>query len=1282
MDRMSRMGKRHNARRKVAGWLATVMIAGSMITPAYGVSGIEEGSVGYKGDNYIDLSGKTTYRGIKLADGASVTKEDLEKNANQLNIEDFGAVSLEKREAGDEDTHAIENTKAINEAIQTAAMDGGGVVIVPEGTFRTYTIELEDNVNLYLSEGAVIQAAKPTMYDWWGNQISEAEDYDEDGNPGNYLQPEVNIYAGLQDGGHTYFGNSLIYAADKQNIMIYGEGRLDGSQMNDEGVIEQVLMGNDPANPADRTGQINTWYGNKGIALLRCENVVLSDFDILNCGHFAIIMEGTKNMLVDNMVIDTVRDAFNIDCGQDVTIRNSRFNSLTDDAIVFKASYGAGLMQPVQNCLVENCVVSGYDAGSVLAGTFTTDKQVATDLDGPTARIKFGTESTCGYNRVTIDGVRFERSRGFCMEAVDGSPIHDIIMVNAEMDTISSSPIYIRIGNRGRYPVTGNSTETWVNGRNNVRLTNTGWILPQNGGDSDYTWQEYPIKQYFPAYNYVRDAVEMSNGIKVQVVNQENPAQLNENNWFEDEATGKLYQYKWDKDEHTYVVDWESEILTPNSSVSDGLDQEETDETEEIATSSNAQEADSSDNEAVKEEDLKDEISEILGDTEEIATSSNAQKATPSVAEMIEGSEAGKELLEVMKQNEEIASKLSTKKATPSIAEYVDLMDWKSVILTDEQETLVTAVEKLQKVNGTNKKAASAKLATASNVDQRYYYGDAVGYDGLASAYNIFVGNVKVTNVDPRYPITLAGLVDSKIKNVTFENIDVTYRGGIRMQDAVEQQLVSTSWEYTQYMTAPSKQTLHWLSNTFFSKNASLLPRVIWDDESETWEDDPYNVPEMAEQYPEPTNFGILPAYGMYARHVDGLNVKNVTFGYEVEDERHAVVLDDCQDVSFKNFKADVMSGTKKVAQISNNYKRNTGFEYIPNQPYIKTSCSNITGLGANDVYYHTVDAPEPSTPQDDLYTKETIASVETGYSYGENVWTYNGQDFDLPVTVHRPFFSHVEDQEVMEGEDVAFTITARNPAAETDGSFDQEASDETLVYSVKGLPEGAAFDPDTKEFTWTSAKAGVYNVTFVVDDGVIPVTKEVKIVVKSDKPDPDPNPTPDPDPNPTPDPDPTPTPDPDPTPNPDPNPAPDPDPITVPNKTHSGGGGGRGRSTSTSGTQQWQNTDQGWRYRKADGTYPMAKWEKLSWQGKEYWYHFDAQGYCQGGWFTDTDGNTYYLHNVNDGDFGYMYTGWKEIDGKQYYFETEAGKLQGHLYRNMTAPDGRRVDENGVLAE
>ena len=91
-----------------------------------------------------------------------------------------------------------------------------------------------------------------------------------------------------------------------------------------------------PKNRTDR-GYSSTWYGNKAIALVRCENVVLDGIRILNGGHFAIIAEGTRNMTVNDLIVDTNRDAYNIDCSQDVTVSNSHFNSLTDDAIVMKA---------------------------------------------------------------------------------------------------------------------------------------------------------------------------------------------------------------------------------------------------------------------------------------------------------------------------------------------------------------------------------------------------------------------------------------------------------------------------------------------------------------------------------------------------------------------------------------------------------------------------------------------------------------------------------------------------------------------------------------------------------------------------------------------------------------------------------------------------------------------------------------------------------------------------------------------------------------------------------
>ena len=75
---------------------------------------------------------------------------------------------------------------------------------------------------------------------------------------------------------------------------------------------------------------------------------------------------------------------------------------------------------------------------------------------------------------------------------------------------------------------------------------------------------------------------------------------------------------------------------------------------------------------------------------------------------------------------------------------------------------------------------------------------------------------------------------------------------------------------------------------------------------------------------------------------------------------------------------------------------------------------------------------------------------------------------------------------------------------------------------------------------------------------------------------------------------------------------------------------------------------------------------------------HLDENGYCQGGWFTDTDGARYYLHNAHDGQFGAMYTGWQLIDGKYYYFETVAGNGQGKLYVNTTTPDGYQVGADG----
>ena len=124
-------------------------------------------------------------------------------------------------------------------------------------------------------------------------------------------------------------------------------------------------------------------------------------------------------------------------------------------------------------------------------------------------------------------------------------------------------------------------------------------------------------------------------------------------------------------------------------------------------------------------------------------------------------------------------------------------------------------------------------------------------------------------------------------------------------------------------------------------------------------------------------------------------------------------------------------------------------------------------------------------------------------------------------------------------------------------------------------------------------------------------------------------------------------------------------------------GGSGGGGSINTRGT--WILDEIGWWYRNPDGkTWPSNCWIKLEWDGVRSWYRFNEQGYMVTGWYTDSAGNTYFLHDVSDGTMGHMYTGWHLINGLWYYFETE-GDLEGRLYRSTTTPDGYQVDESGV---
>ncbi len=109
---------------------------------------------------------------------------------------------------------------------------------------------------------------------------------------------------------------------------------------------------------------------------------------------------------------------------------------------------------------------------------------------------------------------------------------------------------------------------------------------------------------------------------------------------------------------------------------------------------------------------------------------------------------------------------------------------------------------------------------------------------GMGQMRNITISNIVATEAS-KIGCSITGLPNHPIQNVSLSNINLTFDGGGSTEDAEKE------------------------------------------------------VPERPEAYPESTMFGVLPAYGFYVRHVEGLRFENVELKWNETDRRPAVMLDD-----------------------------------------------------------------------------------------------------------------------------------------------------------------------------------------------------------------------------------------------------------------------------------------------------------------------------------------------------------------------------------------------------
>jgi len=119
---------------------------------------------------------------------------------DSYNVRSFGAKG---------DGSALD-TDAVNSAIRHASASGGGTIYFPAGTYLCFSIHLQNNIAIYLRQGATILAADP----------KDAR--------GSYDLPEPNQWDMYQDFGHGHWQNSLIWGIGLENVSILGPGRIDG----------------------------------------------------------------------------------------------------------------------------------------------------------------------------------------------------------------------------------------------------------------------------------------------------------------------------------------------------------------------------------------------------------------------------------------------------------------------------------------------------------------------------------------------------------------------------------------------------------------------------------------------------------------------------------------------------------------------------------------------------------------------------------------------------------------------------------------------------------------------------------------------------------------------------------------------------------------------------------------------------------------------------------------------------------------------------------------------
>lgn len=309
------------------------------------------------------------------------------------------------------------NTKAINNAIETLAKRGGGVVLVPAGLWLTGPIELKSNINLHIAASATLLfTADKSQYplvkaNWEGLEQMRNQSPISATGATNIAITGKGIIDGNGDGWRAVKSDKLTASQWKKLVASGGVVSDDKKTWYPSEAFMKASKG--PANPGEIKPDRDAAYYESIKDFLRpnlflvtnCKYILLEGVTFQNSAAWCLHPLMSEHLTVRNIFVKNPwyaqnGDGIDVESCSNVLIENSTFD-VGDDALCMKSGRdeaGRKRGMPTQNVIIRNCTVYASHGGFV----------IGSEMSGGAKNMYI---SNCTFIGTDI-GLRFKTTRG------------------------------------------------------------------------------------------------------------------------------------------------------------------------------------------------------------------------------------------------------------------------------------------------------------------------------------------------------------------------------------------------------------------------------------------------------------------------------------------------------------------------------------------------------------------------------------------------------------------------------------------------------------------------------------------------------------------------------------------------------------------------------------------------------------------------------------------------------------------------------------------------------